>query len=230
MQSTSIKNKGSLVILALLEKEHEKLFKELKTYWDKYFKIELIFDSPENISKYTNKKIGILFLDSSQYGKFNLDYYRVWKEKFNQFLYVVVADQPKHSDVDIYKALADQILYLSNPADQVSWNSVAIIRRFWDTYSKPSTIIYKEIIADFTLREVLLNQKHVDLSIKEYEVLKVFLEHRGEYLNKAELYKKIWRTKDEDVSRVLDQKIIILRKKIGAKYFVTSRTKGVKFE
>lgn len=230
MSTSQIRNKGNLVILSLLDEKHVDFFKELQIYWEKYFKIEDIFDKPENISNYTNKKIGILFLDAAHYEKFNLDYYRIWKEKFPQFLYVVVADKPTKNDINIYKALADQILYLSNPKEQITWNSVAIIRRFWDTYSRPSTIIYKELIADFVLREISLNQKLLDLSLKEYEVLKIFIEHRGEYLDKDFVFKKVWKTKDGDVSRVLDQKISALRRKIGEKYFVTSRTKGVKFE
>ncbi len=192
--------------------------------------LKVTHDSPENIGKYTNQTFHVLFLDALSYKAFNLEYYNKWQTKVPNFLYVAVADQRDESIIDVYKALADQVVYLDQSEEMLEWNSFSILRRFWNVSSKDSVIIYREVIADFVEHSIHVNQEKVELSQKEYDVFKYLLQHRGQFVAKNLIYEKIWKNGLKDVSRSVDQVVHRLKQKIGPKYFTNSRSTGLRFE
>ena len=217
-----------LFVLSLLRDEYKEKFKKLESEWERFFMIDHKFDEPKNIAKYLDNQVGILFLDAEHYKLFNLEYYSIWQKKFPSFLYVVVSDKRKDSDIEIYRALTDQIIYVEDFSELLlTWNSIAIMRRYWNTFSKQTTIIYKEIIADFNLHDVYLNQVKVELTKKEYEVLKLLLQNKTHYISREDIYKTVWKTNAPDETRQLDQVLSRLKSKIGEKYFQNKRGHGI---
>lgn len=221
--------KTKIEILVLADSKNQEIIKGLQKSWEHFFNFRVTYDSPSNIEKYTNRLVHVLMLDASDYTKFNLEYYKIWMIKSPKFVYVSLVNKREEASVEIYKALVDQILFLDQEEQLLKWNSIAILRRFWNASSKESVVIYREIIADFVEHSIFLNQQKLSLSSKEYEVLKMLIQNRGHFVNKDAIFKKIWH-EDTDVSRTLDQVIQRLRKKVGEKYFASKRLLGVKFE
>ena len=120
-------------------------------------------------------------------------------------------------------------MYLQ-PEKNSFWQTISILRRYWSTYSKPTTIIYKGIIADFIEKKVFLDGKNINLTNKEFSLLRFFLENKSKYFSKQEIFEKVWKIKDVDITRVLDQILFKLKKKIGSQFFSVSRKMGVIFE
>lgn len=221
--------KTKIEILVLADEKKQELVKNLEKAWEHFFNFKTTYDLPENIDKYTNRLVHVLLLDAKDYTAFNLEFYKIWMLKSPKFVYVSMVDKRADATVEIYKALVDQILFLDQEEQLLKWNSIAILRRFWNASSKESVVIYREVIADFIEASIFLNQQKLSLSSKEYEVLKLLIQNRGNFVNKDLIFKKIWH-EDTDVSRTLDQVIQRLRKKVGEKYFISKRLLGVKFE
>lgn len=216
-------------ILILAPKRYHNRVEVVEGLWNKYFDVNIILDEPENIKDYFKMPIDILFLWYKKMHHFEFENYGIFQANNERFKYIVLK---KHVDVEediqIYKELADDIVYLDEKELYV-WKSLAILRRFWNTASKDTTIIYKGIIADFIDHKFNVERKDVELTNKEEHLLRIFMCNIGKFIPKARLFKSIWGY-DDDISRSLDQMIFKLRKKIGSNYITTSRTKGFKFE
>ena len=64
-------------------------------------------------------------------------------------------------------------------------------------------------------RRVSIDRQDIELTYKEYELLKYFLNNVGIVLQREDIMVKIWGTDYEGESRTLDMHIKTLRKKLG---------------
>ena len=71
---------------------------------------------------------------------------------------------------------------------------------------------------DFDGRTVHVMQKHVDLTFKEFELLKYLILHKGKAVSRQELLNQIWGYDFVGESRTLDVHINSLRRKLGEPY------------
>lgn len=221
-------NKHKINILSLLPNDKVEGFKKLIVDWDKYFEVNHIFDEPENLKKHLRSNINILFIWAENYKEFKMEYYKTFKDSVDAFKLVALKSRFEDNDFEIFKLLFDDIVYTEN--DKVGkWKLIAILRRYWSTFSKPTTMIHGDIIADFVDNRVTVDGNEVELTNKEIKLLKYFSERVGVYIPKKEMFKAIWGFED-DTSRTLDQMIFKLKKKVGSNYFTLSRKEGYKFE
>ena len=81
---------------------------------------------------------------------------------------------------------------------------------------KPVPEIYSfgEIEIDFTRFKIRRNEKEVDLTSLETDILKYFIIHRGEVVSRDDLLDKIWGYDKYPTTRTIDNHILKLRKKI----------------
>lgn len=64
-------------------------------------------------------------------------------------------------------------------------------------------------------RQVKVDQEPIQLSYKEFELLKVFMEHPGEVFTRQWLYERIWNGTYSEKNRTVDIHVQTLRKKLG---------------
>lgn len=215
-------------ILVLVKPKVQKLWMKNHGEFNKYFEMEDVVDEPKNITKYLNKPIDILFIDDPKY--WENEFYKTWQEKNKSFQYVVFQKEPDPSnDISILKNLADRIIYTNISQKLLYWEIMSTLRRYWNAYSKPSTIIYRGIIADFIESKFTVNKEEVSLTPKEIAILRMLISNPKRYLDKKEIFKKVWGY-DEDNTRTLDQTLFKLRRKVGKEYFVVTKNKGVKID
>jgi DNA-binding response OmpR family regulator len=91
------------------------------------------------------------------------------------------------------------------------------------------------VSVNFVTREVLVDGEAVALSVKEMELLRYFLEHRGAVLSRSSLLTEVWHYDDGVSSRTLDTHVLNLRRKLrdgadGTSFFVTVRGVGYRFK
>ena len=218
--------KKRILVLLLTDLKNRQLWEKYEKDFKKYFKLEIIKDDPSNISKYLDKPIDILFLDNPH--KFKLQFYRVFKKNEQSFSYIALYDEMDPSrDSETYQIeIVDRIIYSNIDENLYKWSIISTLRRFWDSYSKPSTIIYKHIVADFIERRFWINKKRVELTPKESSILRILLMNKKEYVKKNFIFKEIWGFK-EDNTRTVDQTLFKLKRKIGSSCFLITRNKGV---
>jgi DNA-binding response OmpR family regulator len=108
--------------------------------------------------------------------------------------------------------------YISKPFSikEVIARVKAILKRgISDTFSG-HILKANELEIDTTSKTVSIENKSVNLTRKEYEILALLLKHQGQYISRDEILNRVW---SEDVivtERNVDVNIARLRKKIGS--------------
>lgn len=81
-------------------------------------------------------------------------------------------------------------------------------------------------------RTVIVDQHHVNLTYKEFELLRIFLAHPGIAFTREQLFSQVWNMDYMGDSRTLDMHIRTLRMKLGdsGKHIETVRNVGYRWE
>lgn len=82
---------------------------------------------------------------------------------------------------------------------------------------------------DVEKRTVMINEKKVELTLKEFELLNLLAKGNGKVFTRNELLEKIWSYDYYGDTRTVDVHIHSLRKIIGEEYILTVRGVGYKF-
>ncbi|KDR95030.1 two-component system, OmpR family, alkaline phosphatase synthesis response regulator PhoP [Peptoclostridium litorale DSM 5388] len=112
----------------------------------------------------------------------------------------------------------------------------AVLRRYEkNKVNEADSIEIDEIKIDLKNYEVYKNGKKIDLTLKEFELLKLLAQNRGQVLSRNSLLDKIWGYEYFGETRTVDVHIRHLRKKIEdndkkPKYIETVRGVGYKFK
>lgn len=126
--------------------------------------------------------------------------------------------------------------YISKPFSirQVTARVKAVLRRTADKEeSKESDLLVYETLSMDTKRiKATVNGADVALTKKEFEILKLLLENKGNVFSREEILSRIWKDEVFVLDRTIDVNITRLRKKIGpyGKNIVTRLGFGYCFE
>lgn len=112
--------------------------------------------------------------------------------------------------------------YITKPfvVKEVIYRIKAVLKRTGnnlnsDNISNPKLIEINDLIIDFKNYEILKNHKKIELTLKEYELLKYLAENSNKVITRDEILDKVWGYDFFGESRTLDVHIRNLRKKIG---------------
>lgn len=91
---------------------------------------------------------------------------------------------------------------------------------------------YKNLIVDYKGRKVTINDKEVNLTPKEYELLTYFIKNKGIALSREQLLNNVWDYDYYGDDRTVDTHIKMLRKSLGEyrNLIKTIREVGYKYE
>ena len=129
----------------------------------------------------------------------------------------VIMQAQSSNELDVIRCLdsgADDCL--GNPFGMLEMVSrvKAVLRRVQRT---PIENVYKADGISLSLKErqVKVDQEPIQLSYKEFELLKVFMEYPGEVFTRQWLYERIWNGTYSEKNRTVDIHVQTLRKKLG---------------
>ncbi|MFA6142641.1 MAG: response regulator [Candidatus Omnitrophota bacterium] len=110
----------------------------------------------------------------------------------------------------------------------------AVLRRVKEKDKLPQAMRIGDLDIDFSKIAVMVKNKPVELTAKEFELLKTLIKAKGRVLSRDQLLDSIWGFDQaaEIQTRTVDVHIRTLRKKIKAasKYIVTVKNYGYRFE
>ena len=100
------------------------------------------------------------------------------------------------------------------------------------TTSNNENYTYKNLIVDYKGRKVTINDKEVNLTPKEYELLTYFIKNKGIALSREQLLNNFWDYDYYGDDRTVDTHIKMLRKSLGdyRNLIKTIREVGYKYE
>ena len=90
----------------------------------------------------------------------------------------------------------------------------AVLRRC-DSKNKEKNLISGNIQLDYNKHIVTVNGKKVDLTLKDFEILKLFMHNIGTVFSRDRLLSEVWGVDYLGESRTVDMHIKTLRKKLG---------------
>jgi two-component system, OmpR family, alkaline phosphatase synthesis response regulator PhoP len=96
------------------------------------------------------------------------------------------------------------------------------------------TYRFGDIVVDFRRAEVTRGGQPIDLSAREFKLLRYFIEHRGATVSRDELLAQVWGYDETPMTRTVDVHVAGLRQKIEANpkspaYVLTVHGLGYKF-
>lgn len=107
----------------------------------------------------------------------------------------------------------------------------AVLRRSAKQEDIPHTIIYKNLTLDLDGYKVYTGEKSIDLTPREFEILRELLTHQGRILTRQNLLQTLWKYEFFGEERIIDTHIKNLRKKLGAAdYIETIRGVGYRID
>ena len=146
----------------------------------------------------------------------------------------VIMVTAKSSEIDKVKGLdngADD--YITKPFGIMELISrvKALLRRM-NQDEEEKQLEFQNIILDCEKRQVMLDGQPCELTYKEFELLKLFLQNAGIVMTRENIMEKVWGIDFEGESRTLDMHIKTLRQKLGdaGKHIKTVRNVGYRIE
>jgi DNA-binding response OmpR family regulator len=93
---------------------------------------------------------------------------------------------------------------------------------------------FDDVVLDFKKQESTKAGEPIELSTKEFEILKYFIAHEGEVISRDDLLNAVWGYETFPTTRTVDNYILSIRKKIETQpshpnHLLTIHTAGYKF-
>jgi DNA-binding response OmpR family regulator len=97
------------------------------------------------------------------------------------------------------------------------------------------TFEFDDVVLDFSGQTVSRKGKDIEISLKEFELLKYLVQNRGKALSRDQILNKVWGYDYYGTARTIDNFITRLRQKLeknpdSPRHFVTIRGLGYKFQ
>lgn len=91
-------------------------------------------------------------------------------------------------------------------------------------------LVFDHLRIDIGRRQVWVDERQIELTSTEFDLMKSLAEHRGLVLSREQLLEDVWGHEYYGELRVVDVHIGHIRQKIGEEYIVTVRGVGYRFE
>lgn len=216
--------------------EDDKNIQEIESYAIKGSGYEVCaFDDAEAFDRGMQEmKPDLLLLDVMLPGENGLSVLKRLRSNNDTKELPVILVTAKDSEIDTVRGLdlgADD--YISKPFGVLELMSriKAIMRRV-KPMSDDVVLKYKNIFLDQDRRICLVDEENVELTYKEYELLRLFLSNPGIVLTREIIMETVWGTDFTGESRTVDMHIKTLRKKLkeAGSLIITVRNVGYKLE
>jgi len=172
--------------------EDDKLFSEtLQEYLEeKGFVVEIAYDGEEALNKTYYNNYDIYLLDINVPEVNGLDFLKLIRSSADEKPAIFITSHTdKETLIDGYKSGCDD--YMRKPIDleELYYRIKVLLKK------SNHQLIFKlndECIYDMDKREVICNEKRVNLSVKVINLLELFLENRGKVVTKEQIISRLW--------------------------------------
>lgn len=191
----------------------------------------LATDGVEALAKYSEQTFDLILLDIMLP---KIDGYRVCeviRQKSNVPIIMLTALDNEENQIKGLDLQADD--YTTKPFSiPVLLRKIsAVLRRSSKQDDLLQTISYKDLTLDLEGYKVYIGQENIDLTPREFEILRELLTHKGRILTRQNLLQTLWKYEFFGEERIIDTHIKNLRKKLGtADYIETIRGVGYRID
>lgn len=195
------------------------------------YSVVLAADGVEALAKYSEQPFDLILLD-------------IMLPKIDGFCVCEVIRQKSDVPIIMLTALADegdQLKGLDLQADDYITKPfsmpvllrkiAAVLRRSSKLEYALQTMSYKNLTLDLDGYKVYVGREDIDLTPREFEILRELILHKGRILTRQNLLQTLWKYEFLGDERIVDTHIKNLRKKLGeADYIETIRGVGYRID
>lgn len=180
---------------------------------------------------YADKDISLVILDVMMPKMNGWDVCREIRKNSKVPIIMLTAKSDESSELNGFECGADE--YIAKPFSPkiLTARVDALIRRSYSIDSSEVTDV-GGIIIDKAAHIVKIDGQEIDLSFKEFELLRYFVDNKGLALSREKILNNVWNYDYFGDARTIDTHVKKLRKKLGDKgdYIKTIWGMGYKFE
>lgn len=137
----------------------------------------------------------------------------------------IIAITDRNTELDRVLALhagADDCVVTSCSAREMLARIEAILRRTRPRSERSRPLCLGPLYIDSSMREVRLNDRRVNVTAKEFELLQTLAENPESVISRKELMARVWENSWTDSSRTIDTHVRSLRSKLGANSWIVT--------
>jgi two-component system alkaline phosphatase synthesis response regulator PhoP len=180
------------------------------------YNVEAVSGGEAGLERATRDYFDLILLDIMPPAKNGLELCRELRQQMITAPILMLSTRAQTMDkVLALKIGADD--YVTKPFDMAELLArvEAHLRRAASGNGKPGAIYqFGPIRVDFRRAEVFRQGAPVELSAREFQLIKYFIEHRGATLSRKELLKEVWRYGGVASTRTVDVHVFTLRRKL----------------
>jgi two-component system alkaline phosphatase synthesis response regulator PhoP len=172
-------------------------------------------DGPSGLERASREAWDVILLDVMLPGKNGFDVCRDLRQKGVTTPVIMLTARGQIVDKVLgLKIGADD--YLTKPFDMLELLAriEVQLRRTPDSSSAPQRFTFGDVVLDARKAEVTRGGEAIDLSAREFLLLKYFLEHRGDAVTREQLLNDVWGYHAMPSTRTVDVHVAWLRQKI----------------
>ncbi len=180
-------------------------------------------------------KPGLILLDIMLPNKNGFDICKDLRLNGHNFPIIMLSAKAEEADKVIgFELGADDYVTKPFSVKELMARVKAILRRRSVIINEFDKFTFDDVTLDFAKLEAMKGKKKIEMSLKEYEILKYIIRHEGNIVSRNDLLDEVWGYESFPTTRTVDNYILMLRKKIEAdpshpKHILTFHSAGYKF-
>ena len=193
--------------------------------------VVLASDGVEALAKYSGQDFDLVLLDIMLPKIDGYGVCEVIRQKSDVPIIMLTALDGEENQIRGLDLQADD--YITKPFSMpvLLRKIAAVLRRSSKQNDTPQTMNYKNLTLDLDGYKVYAGGEDIDLTPREFEILRELLANRGRILTRRNLLQTIWKYEFFGEERIIDTHIKNLRKKLGAAdYIETIRGVGYRID
>ncbi|HMS65815.1 MAG TPA: response regulator transcription factor [Ignavibacteria bacterium] len=180
-------------------------------------------------------KPGLILLDIMLPNKNGFDICKDLRLSGHNFPIIMLSAKAEESDKVIgFELGADDYVTKPFSVKELLARIKAILRRRNVIVNEFDNYTFDNVYLDFAKLEAKKGGRKIDLSLKEYEILKYFIKQEDKIVSRNDLLDEVWGYENFPTTRTVDNYILMIRKKIETnpskpKHLLTYHSAGYKF-
>lgn len=175
-------------------------------------------------------KINLIIINSDQKGENNENIITSVRNKVDTPIISISTDNSFSARANALNSGADDFLGIPFDVSEFLARVNSVLRRYRIS-SFDECLKFKDLLLDVKRHVVLVNSSHIDLTVKEFDILKLLMQNPQEIISKEDIYKSVWQENFFKSEQILNTHIYNLRKKLNLcgdkeKYIHTVWRKG----
>ena len=207
---------GEWIMKILIAEDDENMSKILKLYHEKEgYSVDVTFDGKDTLSYLEEKQVDLLLLDWMLPYKSGIEICKEIKT-LDIPLKIIMITARTTTDDELLGLTVGADDYIRKPFDMN-----ILLLRIKKLCKTERELKYKDISLNPDTHEVLQKEQALNLTAKEYELLKYLLSNQKIVLSREQILNHVWGKDYFGDTRTVDTHIRRLRKKLGNSYIQT---------